>query len=176
LKFINKLTGLELSISEELIRIIAVHGAKKYPKEFGGLLLGRYMNNNKMVLVEDIILPKKYKSSKYHFERGSEGLRESLLQKYNATPRLMYVGEWHTHPDGPAKPSLTDMNAMSELACDKNVLITNPLLMIVEIRKTAYEIGFYFFFNNELLKYDLSDNEHDVPLKRDTVAPITKNK
>ena len=154
MRFVNKETGLELIISEELIQRIAVHGTNQYPNEFGGLLLGRYASNNIVVIIEDILLPKKYKSSKYYFERSSEGLKEALELRYNASPSLVYVGEWHTHPDGPAKPSRKDMKAMAELANDKNVLITNPVLMILEIRKQDYNMGLYFFYNKELLQYD----------------------
>lgn len=159
MKLKNSETGLQLIISEELVQRIADYAINKYPKEFGGLLLGRYINNNKIVLIEDIVLPTKYKSSRYYFERGSEGLREILERRYNGNPRLIYVGEWHSHPDSPAKPSSTDMNAMRELANDKNVLITNPVLMILEIRKRDYKVELYFFYDNKLLQYDSVDKK-----------------
>lgn len=154
MKFANKITGLELIISEELIQRIAIYGTSKYPSEFGGLLLGRYDVNNTVVIIEDTVLPKKYKSSKYYFERGSEGLKEILQSRYTAKPSLIYVGEWHTHPDCPAKPSRMDIKAMKELANDENVLITNPVLMILEINKQGYNMQLYFFYNNGLLEYD----------------------
>jgi proteasome lid subunit RPN8/RPN11 len=157
LKFINKETGLQLVIGEELVNQIADHGINKYPNEFGGLLLGRYLENNKVVSIEDSIFPKKYTSSRYFFERGSEGIKEMLVTKYNGTPSLIYVGEWHTHPDGPATPSNTDLIAMSELANDNNVLITNPVLMIMEVRKSNYKVELYFFNNNKLLRYEPID-------------------
>ncbi|MFT3749065.1 MAG: Mov34/MPN/PAD-1 family protein [Agriterribacter sp.] len=154
MRFINKETELELIIDSGLVQRIADYGTKKYPNEFGGLLLGRYVNNNKTVVIEDTLLPKKYKSSRYLFERGSEGLIESLEFHYNAVPSLIYVGEWHTHPDNPARPSLTDLKAMTELADDKNVLITNPVLMIIEVSQQDYVWGIYFLYNNNLLRYD----------------------
>ncbi|WP_315823498.1 Mov34/MPN/PAD-1 family protein [Paraflavitalea speifideaquila] len=169
MKFVNKETGLQLIISEELVLKIAGYGINNYPKEFGGLLLGRYTSDNKVVIVEDIILPQKYKSSKYCFERGSEGLKEILELKYNASPSLIYVGEWHTHPDGPADPSRTDIKAMSELANDKNVLITNPVLMILEIRKKDYKMALYFYYTNKLLQYHLSDKRKETIIREDSI-------
>lgn len=163
MKLINKETGLQLIISEELVKQIADHGINKYPNEFGGLLLGRYIKNNKVVSIEDSISPKKYTSSRYFFERGSEGVKEMLVAKYNETPSLIYVGEWHTHPDGPAMPSYTDLIAMRELANDNNVLISNPVLMIVEVRKSNCHAEFYFFNNNKLLRYEqLNLNEQTI--------------
>lgn len=153
MKFVNKETALELIIDDKLIQRIADYGADKYPNEFGGLLLGRYLNNHTTVSIEDTLLPKKYKSSRYFFERGSEGLRESLELHYNALPSLIYIGEWHTHPDSPARPSALDLKSMKELADDKNVLITNPILMIFEMRKRAHDIGLYFLHKDRLLRY-----------------------
>lgn len=177
MKFINKKTGLQLIINEQLIEQIAYQGINKYPNEFGGLLLGRYVDNNKIVLIEESISPKKYKSSRYSFERGSEGIKEILVAKYNATPCLIYVGEWHTHPDGPAKPSNTDLIAMSELANDTNVLIHNPVLMILEVRKSSYKIELYLFVNNKLLRYELADRiEQIVTGTKNNILLDDKNK
>ena len=166
MKFVNKETGLGLIISEKLVEEIADNGIKKYPNEFGGLLLGRYINNNKIVVIEESILPKKYASSRYYFERGSVGIKEILVAKYNATPSLKYVGEWHTHPDGPAKPSTTDLKAMRELANDSNVFITNPVLMIMEIWKTSYKMELYFLSNNKLLRYDMVEEKEEVTIDK----------
>ncbi|MFT4152337.1 Mov34/MPN/PAD-1 family protein [Parafilimonas sp.] len=158
MKFVNRDTRLELLINCELINRLEVYGKEKYPNEFGGLLLGKYINSNKTVVIKDTLLPKKYKSSRYYFERGSNGLKE-LLEQYYANEGLVYVGEWHTHPDNAAVPSQTDIRAMKELAEDKNVLINNPVLMILEIQKTDYNIGIYFLFNGKLLQYILAESE-----------------
>lgn len=151
----NTDTELELVIKDELVRRIARHGRDKYPYEFGGLLLGRYSNNNKMVVIEQTVLPKKYESSRYYFERGSEGLKEVLELYYTAKPSLIYVGEWHTHPDSPASPSAMDLKSMRELASDPNVLINNPVLMILEMRKRQFNSEWYLFNNDRLLHYNL---------------------
>jgi integrative and conjugative element protein (TIGR02256 family) len=177
LKFVNKETELQLIISEELVKRIASYGISIYPNEYGGLLLGRYISENKIVLIEDTVLPNKYKSSSYYFERGSEGLKEVLELRYNASPSLIYVGEWHTHPDSLAKPSKTDINAMSELANDTNVLINNPVLMILEVRKQEFSMGLYFFYNTRLLQYDLSKEEKKPSIKeRELNIQIDNNK
>ncbi|MCH5687306.1 Mov34/MPN/PAD-1 family protein [Niabella sp. W65] len=158
MKFVNKDTGLELLISNELINRLAAYGKEKYPNEFGGLLLGKYINNKKTVVIKETLLPKKFRSSRYYFERGSNGLKEQLEQYY-ANEDLVYVGEWHTHPDNVAVPSQTDLKSMRELAEDENVLINNPVLMILEIQKADYDIGIYFLFNGKLLRYIWAESE-----------------
>jgi integrative and conjugative element protein (TIGR02256 family) len=121
--------------------------------EFGGLLIGRYVDNKKMVIIEDTVLPKKYKSSKYSFERGVTGLRKVLKIFFTKSPSLIYVGEWHTHPDNPAIPSVTDINALKQIANHNEVFIDNPILLIIRIGKKDYELGFYVLYENKICNY-----------------------
>ena len=69
------------------------------------------------------------------FERGKIGLKEKLTELYNEKTRLIYVGEWHSHPDGLPIPSGTDFNAMKEIAESDEVVIQNPVLLILGITK-----------------------------------------
>lgn len=130
------------------------YGREKYPNEFGGLLLGRYSHSNRRVEIKDFILCKSYKSSRYFFERGIEGLKEQLLKHYNSIPSLIYVGEWHTHPDNPPIPSQTDLSAMRMLVANKNVLITNPVLIIFGISSRLASLKIYLFYDNNLIEYE----------------------
>ena len=146
--------GLTLIINEHLIEVIHQAGLKHYPKEFGGLLIGRYSDDMKTCFVEETILPVKYKSSKSYFERGKEGVLEKLEVYYKQTPKLMYLGEWHTHPDSTVEPSETDKNTMKEIAAHDDVLINSPVMLILGITKSKLEIGAYIQFKNKLYKYE----------------------
>ena len=81
-------------------------------------------------------------------------LKQKLIEFYNATPRLIYVGEWHTHPDGIPSPSSTDLNAMIEIAESHDVSIENPILMILGVSKTEMKLGTFVYSKNKLLKYE----------------------
>ena len=145
--------GLKLVISESLINTIHQKGIQQYPNEFGGLLVGKYSEDMKTCFIEETIIPIKYKSSKYYFERGKEGVFEKLQAFYNQEPRLIYIGEWHTHPDMTPEPSETDKRAMLEIAEHKEVLINSPVLIILGITRNKIEIGAYIQFKNKLHKY-----------------------
>jgi len=142
-----------LTISAPLLRRIADYGKRKYPLEFGGLLIGRYLDGNTTVSVEDILVQKNSVSSRYSFERGSTNLTPALEKFFRQEPSLTYVGEWHTHPDGPATPSRQDMTSMQELAKDNRVLINNPVLMILEQTAMRFRMEAYVLYDNQLLKY-----------------------
>jgi integrative and conjugative element protein (TIGR02256 family) len=146
--------GLNVEIEQELLDELYHEGMKYYPKEFGGLLIGCYSEDFKTCVIKTSIIPMKYKSSRYYFERGIEGLKQKLVEFYNSNPRLIYVGEWHTHPDGVPSPSSTDLNAMSEIAESTDVSIENPILMILGINKTEMKLGTFVFSKNKLLKYE----------------------
>lgn len=134
----------------ELYQIARMH----YPNEYGGLLIGRYSGDMKKVILEHTLLPQKYSSSKYHFDRGMEGLRQQLELFYQTEPPLIYVGEWHSHPDNPPIPSKTDLAAMREVASSPEVHINNPVLLIMSISKTSHTTKSYLLFKNKLYEYN----------------------
>lgn len=145
---------LHLVINNNLIDDLYKFGMNHYPKEFGGLLIGYYSDDFKTCYVESTILPAKFNSSRYFFERGKEGLKQKLIEVYDASPRLIYVGEWHTHPDGIPIPSNTDLKAMTEIAESNEVNIENPILLILGIDKTEMKLGAFVYSNNKLIKYE----------------------
>lgn len=132
-------------------------GSEHYPKEYGGLFVGRYVNDNKEVLIEETVLPKKFRSSAFSFERGVEGLRKLLRDFFEQSPSLIYVGEWHTHPDGMPIPSSTDSSALRTIAAHEEVSIENPILLIIGVRSDAYEIGFHVLHQNNIYGYEKED-------------------
>lgn len=146
--------GLNLVLSDILVEKLYSIGIKHYPREFGGLLIGHYSEDMKTCYITETILPKKYKSSKYSFERGKEGLEEKLQEFYDKEPKLIYIGEWHTHPDNLPIPSSTDIKALELIANHDDVVIKNPVGLIMGLNTKNYEIGLYIHFKNKLYRYE----------------------
>jgi len=146
---------VEVQIPSELLNEIVEVGIKMYPKEYGGFLIGYYSDNFKTLHITETILPNEYKNSKYSFERSTKGLKEELEKLYDLDPKQYYVGEWHTHPDSSTQFSMTDLNAMMEIAECKTVGINNPTLLILSINKSNLnDFGFYVYSNKKLLRYE----------------------
>lgn len=147
--------GLSIVIDDKLMAKLFRLGSKYYPKEYGGLFVGRYVNDNTEVIIEDTVLPKKFKSSAISFERGVQGLRAILQRFFNKAPSLIYVGEWHTHPNGQPIPSATDSSALRAIAAHYEVAITNPILLIIGIRNGHHELAFYVLYQNKIHRYEM---------------------
>lgn len=154
MKLINKGKGLTIKMEDMLLKKLCKQGIKYYPNEFGGLLVGYYVDDNKTVVITETVLPAEFKSSRFSFERGSKGLKKILEDLYKQSPSLIYVGEWHTHPDNPAVPSRTDMNALQEIVTHEGVFINNPILLIISITKNKCEPGFFVYANHKVYKYE----------------------
>lgn len=154
MKFRNQEIGLSVEISDELIDRIREAGLKHYPNEFGGVFVGEYSKDKQTVNVSDIILPLAYKSSRVSFDRGIDGLKEKLLDYYNAEPSRIYVGEWHTHPNASPTPSWTDILAIRQIVTSENVNINNPIMLILGLTLIEAELAFYVYLNNKLYKYE----------------------
>lgn len=154
MKYINNKIELKLVVPDEFLDELYQEGMKHYPKEFGGILIGRYSDDLQTCMVEKTILPKVYKSSKEVFERGAKGLKEQLLSYFNQEPKLIYLGEWHTHPDGLPLASQMDKKAMLEIESHEDVKIQFPILLILGVNKDFYSVGTYIQYNKQLLKYE----------------------
>jgi len=153
LKLRNEEIGLAVNIEDDLIKHFYEYGLSHYPNEFGGLLLGYYSEDYRTVLIIDTIVPQKYTSSRYFFERGIKGLTTKLKSSFKRTPSLIYIGEWHTHPDNPPIPSETDLIALREIIQHSKVFITNPILLIIGMNNESYDLGFYVQFKNKIFRY-----------------------
>lgn len=129
-------------------------GKEFYSNEIGGFLIGYYSSDLKTLQINDFIIPKKYESSSHLFERSIEGVF-NIFKEIFKSKKQYYIGEWHTHPNGISMYSNTDLNAMKEIAGDENVIIENPILLILSInKKRNYEYSFYLYVNGKLIKYD----------------------
>lgn len=154
MKLTCKEIGLYINVDDKLLDSLVTIGKSYYPNEFGGFLVGNYSEDNKELNIVDTILPKKYKATKYAFEREIDGIKMKLLKLYNEEQKKYYVGEWHTHPDNLPIPSDTDINAINKIINDSNVVIKNPVFLIIGYNKTKVEFGFYVPFKNKLYRYE----------------------
>jgi integrative and conjugative element protein (TIGR02256 family) len=74
----------------------------KLPNETGGVLIGTFDTQHKIVYVVDVLpAPPDSREQPTGFIRGFHGLTESVerIEKITAG-QLTYVGEWHSHPRG----------------------------------------------------------------------------
>lgn len=142
-----------IHISTRVLKTIENETRFHYPNEFGGVFIGFKESEN--FIITDILIPDEYKNGRTIFVRHPGTLNERLSEIHNVTNgKIQYLGEWHSHPDGPTNPSNTDIGAMREIAQDKSIYIDKPLLMISEVRKTSFEKDLYIYADKKLKKYE----------------------
>jgi len=125
-----------------------------YPMEFGGFLIGSYSAEGNVALIDRVLLPQLFRSSPVAFERHSSGLEVELERLYALPEPLFYIGEWHTHPDGPTTPSSTDRSAMAAIAAHPSVKIKSPLLLIASVSRKKVSADLYIHFKDQLYHYE----------------------
>ncbi|MEH1007957.1 ThiF family adenylyltransferase [Winogradskyella sp. ECml5-4] len=142
-----------IHISKSVLKRIEEETKFHYPKEFGGVFIG--YKSDLHFIITDILIPDQYKNGKTIFIREPGTLNERLSEIHKMTNgEIEYLGEWHSHPNGPTTPSRTDINAMQEIAKDKNINIDKPLLMIAEVDNISFGKDLYIYDNKNLKKYE----------------------
>lgn len=115
--------------------------------ESGGILIGKIINNQINVLKLSVPTALDV-GSRMNFERNKISAQIILdYEFYNSNGQLIYLGEWHTHPESFPKPSTTDLN-MLKIQFKKNQLVTDFLLLLIKGTKGIYvrlidKAGFY---------------------------------
>ena len=118
----DRQSGYEVRISPQALagmRTEVRRGARvRGPKiETGGLLLGQVDHACRCIWIDDVSGPPPDSLlSEVHFDHGIEGVEDLVEYHRHRTGRLStFVGIWHSHPSGEARPSLTDKTAMTAL-------------------------------------------------------------
>ena len=108
--------------------------AKKLPNETGGVLVGLYDMQRRIVYVVDC-LPSPPDSMELPtlYIRGYQGLQSQIEKVQKITDnQLQYVGEWHSHPPNcSVKPSQDDLRVFEWLSNHMKVDGLPPLMLIV---------------------------------------------
>jgi hypothetical protein len=131
----------EVRIVPGIVDQMLLQLTKAYPRETGGLFIGFANFKTKTVHVMGLIdAPPDSKSNHVCFYRGVRGLKgavDGITQKTGG--QLGYIGEWHTHPDGPDGISLKDAQTMEEFKTDFEALPAPlPVFLMIVTRTGVY--------------------------------------
>ena len=121
-----------MQLKDEAIQAIEHEIALWHPKETGGILVGRYDPSYRLAIVEIATAsPSDSTHGLTDFVRGEFGIADLLgVYKKQSTP-LIYLGEWHSHPNHAPNASLTDVWQMNNFASRHLYGAKSPLLLIV---------------------------------------------
>lgn len=115
--------------------------------ETGGLLFGQIDEFLKVIWISEISgPPPDSTASATGFMCGIKGTKELNDEKrHRSRGSVYFIGMWHTHPEGVAQPSITDLEAMTKLRETSNQSPRNFLMVIVGGHISNLDIeGFLF--------------------------------
>ena len=111
----ERIGGWMVCTDATLLDKLATLRSGKLPNETGGVLVGAFDMQRKIVYVIDTI-PSPPDSQEWPtlYIRGCQGLSKGVQEMNEATDgMLQYVGEWHSHPEGhDACPSSDDLTVL----------------------------------------------------------------
>ncbi len=112
--------------------------------ETGGALFGEFDHAARIIWVTEVSgPPPDSTASEHRFICGKEGLQvehEEKSKRYRGS--VYFIGLWHSHPDGPALPSQTDLTGMLDLLYESDKYRTEALMLIVG-REESYCCGLF---------------------------------
>lgn len=139
-------------ISQEIHRDLIELCEKSNPKETGGILIGKYSEDQTTANIMSLVPPPGNSIAKhFSFFRGNKGLLKILDKAWNNGE--YYLGEWHYHPNSKSIPSGQDIQQMHELSKFKCLHCPEPILIIVGGNSDKWEINVMVFTNSK--KIDL---------------------
>lgn len=101
------------------------------PWEVGGWLLGYWKADGRTVFVTHATPPGP-RGWPWGVRISGAGHRERFDAAWTASAgSVTFLGDWHSHPGGPATPSVRDRAAMEKLATDDNYGTPQPLAAII---------------------------------------------
>jgi proteasome lid subunit RPN8/RPN11 len=153
LKFIDNIRNLFLVLEDAVIDAISKQAIISYPNETGGFLVGKYINDCRTALVTDLVLPLKSESGPMSYKRDTDGMDCLWDELYK--DGLIYLGEWHSHPDSSASYSNMDKQALTNIATSTTVVIRHPIMLISSVSKTRIrEYRAYYYYNGQIIEYE----------------------
>lgn len=126
-----------------LLAKISQSRKERLPNETGGVLIGSFDMQRKIVYVVDTILsPPDSQEWPMVYIRGCQGLKNKVERIKETTAGMLdYVGEWHSHPGSGTTPSQDDIKAFSWLFEIMDVCGQPALMMIAAELKHAWYLG-----------------------------------
>lgn len=103
------------------------------PSETGGVLLGYWSAKGDAAVVEHVLGPgPKAKHGRTGFMPDHEYHDEQIARLYReASGEFEYLGDWHTHPGGPASLSATDLSTLKRIARHEAARAPRPLMLLL---------------------------------------------
>lgn len=141
--FRNEEYPVLITASKEKFSYIYQYCNESYPNETGGILIGRYKEENVAEIIKITGPTSDSKKDRANFFRGTKGINKLLKELWKEG--LYYLGEWHFHPNGVFVPSRIDVQTMKSIANNSKYNCPEPILILVAGSPKNYMEQAYLF-------------------------------
>lgn len=133
-----KINEYTLTLSVEVLLILEQYTQHEWnAKESGGIILGKIVENN--INIERLSIPTELdKGYRTYFERHR--LSAQIIIDYehiNSYGQMVYLGEWHTHPEDHPTPSSIDIKMIKQ-QFKHNIIHTDFLILLIKGRENLF--------------------------------------
>ena len=152
--YVQEELGLKLRIEGHCLEKIYELVWAYFPEEFGGIFIGNYIDDYKEVVISDVLYPEDFENSPVRFTPNPNDLNSKLKKiKAKYGDSIVYIGDWHSHPNFNNHFSQPDMESIQAIAESPTVNTHNPIMMIVAFGENYFDPGFYVYSKGQLYKY-----------------------
>jgi integrative and conjugative element protein (TIGR02256 family) len=126
--------GLTLAwISRKAIHEMRQEVERQTPFETGGCLLGYWGKEFEEVVIEECIgAGPKAKHCRFGFSPDSQWQTKEIAKIYESSGRIStYIGDWHSHPEGPLILSWKDRRTLLRIATYAPARAPHPLMALI---------------------------------------------
>jgi proteasome lid subunit RPN8/RPN11 len=151
--FRDYIHDVSLEVEENVVELITRVSLAAYPNEIGGFLIGCYSSDMRRAIVKQILMPDTFVSGPVFFQRDTEGMNHKWEELY--ANGLIYLGEWHSHPNGTSSYSMMDKQALVNIAEYDRVAIENPVMVIFALsRESIKDVRAYYYRGGNIIEYE----------------------
>lgn len=150
-------TKLKVEIPNSVLEFMQELVKRNPAIETGGVLAG-HINENGIISISHASEPgPNAVQSATRFEKDVQYCQEFLNKLFiESGRRVVYLGEWHSHPSRNNNPSGLDIKSLSEIAGEKGYLTEEPVMIILSNKGkpscTIHPAGKRFYFSELFIK------------------------
>lgn len=127
-------------LPERLFVEMKKEGARMHPKETGGVLMG-YQQEGDVVVTAVIGPGPNATHCRFSFIPDYNFQEEEIARAYKESGRVcVYLGDWHTHPDGSDRLSHADRKTLKAISNFQAARMNKPLMVILWGRAGSWSI------------------------------------
>jgi integrative and conjugative element protein (TIGR02256 family) len=148
---------------------IARESQRAYPLETGGILMGVRSADGRRVRVCAVIGPGPRATHEVDaFAPDQRWQEREVARVYETSGRItIYLGDWHTHPDGLPRPSRRDESTAFTIASAPAARAPRPIMAIVSVRRTgSMRLAAFDFRDGRLVAAFVANRRRPAPRRQ----------